>query len=122
MHTHTHIHDHTYIHTYIQRAACKPSASPKHRLKIYTCSHIHTYIHKYIQGRLQSIGITKTQIDNLFSFTHSLGLNYTGEWLTPSFFRLTVVNATRNVTEPLPYPPTVVGTNGLKVNIYLFMS
>jgi hypothetical protein len=79
-------------------------------------THITRIRHTYTQGRLPTRGVTKAQIDNMLNFSHSLGRNYTGEWLTPSLFRITVANASRNINDTLPHPPTVFGVDTLKVS------
>lgn len=64
---------------------------------------------------LPDTGITKAQIDSMITFSHSIGANYTGTWLSKSKFRITILDGSPVAGDLRPYPP-FIGLFGLSGN------
>ena len=57
--------------------------------------------------------ITRTQLEKVFLFSMSLGLDFVGRWVTSSSLRISILNSTKDPSRQLsPHPPEV-GSTGL---------
>ena len=51
--------------------------------------------------------ITRTQLEKVFLFSMSLGLDFVGRWVTSSSLRISILNSTKDPSSQLPHPPYV---------------
>ncbi len=56
--------------------------------------------------------ITRTQLEKVFLFSMSLGLDFVGRWVTSSSLRISILNSTKDPSSQLSHPP-YVGSTGL---------
>lgn len=68
------------------------------------------------QADLPNEMISRVQLESVFTFTMSIGLDFIGRWASPSSLRITILNSTEDPSNVLSHPP-YVGNDGLIVSV-----
>lgn len=68
------------------------------------------------QAGLPNEMISRVQLESVFTFTMSIGLDFIGRWESPTSLRITILNATKDRSSSLYHPP-YVGFSGLSVSV-----
>jgi hypothetical protein len=68
------------------------------------------------QADLPNEMISRVQLESVFTFTMSMGLDFIGRWVSPTSLRITILNATVDRSSSLSHPP-YVGFSGLSVSV-----
>ena len=68
------------------------------------------------QADLPNEMISRVQLESVFTFTMSMGLDFIGRWVSPTSLRITILNATVDRSRSLSHPP-YVGFSGLSVSV-----
>ena len=68
------------------------------------------------KANLPDAGITRSQLESVFTFSMNIGTDFVGRWASPKSMLITILNSTQDSQSTLFYPP-YVGLNGLTVSV-----